>query len=139
MVETYCLYIYRKGSKSYVAQHEVYFLCGFLSLLKPSHALVWKALNTLLAAVVCLTHSCPPLHLTFAVRESASLGIMGAPEVPPLYQETSVSRTANVGTVGMNGQQQSVLNAPAKQSCRRYLFTSASFSNQLNMHTKYVS
>jgi len=35
-----------------------------------------------------LTHFCPPL---------------GAPEVPPLGRETSVSRTANVGTVGMNG------------------------------------
>ena len=29
-------------------------------------------------------------------------GIMGAPEVPPLCRETSVSRTANVGTVGKN-------------------------------------
>ena len=28
---------------------------------------------------------------------------MGAPEVPPLCRETSVSRTANVGTVGKNG------------------------------------
>ena len=25
---------------------------------------------------------------TFAVRETASLGIMGAPQVPPLYRET---------------------------------------------------
>ena len=31
-----------------------------------------------------LTHLCPPLRLTFAVRETASLGIMGAPRVPPL-------------------------------------------------------
>ena len=28
---------------------------------------------------------------------------MGVPEVPPLCPETSVSRTAYVGTVGMNG------------------------------------
>ena len=27
------------------------------------------------------THLCPPLRSTFAVRETASLGIMGAPEV----------------------------------------------------------
>ena len=40
---------------------------------------------------------------TFAVRETTSLGIRGAPEVPPLCRETSVSRTANVGTVGKNG------------------------------------
>ena len=33
-----------------------------------------------------LTHLCQPVRSTFAVRESASLGIMGAPEVqvPPL-------------------------------------------------------
>ena len=30
-------------------------------------------------------------------------GLRGAPEVPPVCRETSVSRTANVGTVGMNG------------------------------------
>ena len=35
-----------------------------------------------------LTHLCPPLRSTFAVRESASLGIMGEPEVPPLCRET---------------------------------------------------
>ena len=34
---------------------------------------------------------------------SSLRGLRGAPEVPPLCQETSVSRTANVGTVGMNG------------------------------------
>ena len=76
-----------------------------------------------------LTHLCPPLRSTFAVRETASLGIKGgtaaplkplrddsdlralsslrglrgAPEGPPLCRETSVSRTANVGTVGKNG------------------------------------
>ena len=30
-----------------------------------------------------LTHLCPPLRSTFAVRETASLGIMGALRVPP--------------------------------------------------------
>ena len=30
-----------------------------------------------------LTHLCPPLRSTFAVRETASLGIMGEPRVPP--------------------------------------------------------
>ena len=39
-----------------------------------------------------------------ALRVLSSLrGLRGAPEVPPLCRETSVSRTANVGTVGMNG------------------------------------
>ena len=38
-----------------------------------------------------LTHLCPPLRSTFAVRETASLGIMGAPRVPPLNpSETKV-------------------------------------------------
>ena len=30
-----------------------------------------------------LTHLCPPLRSTFAVRETASLGIMGVPRLPP--------------------------------------------------------
>ena len=39
-----------------------------------------------------------------ALRALSSLrGLSAAPEVPPLCLETSVSRTANVGTVGMNG------------------------------------
>ena len=33
-----------------------------------------------------LTHICPPLRSTFAVRETASLGIMGAPRVPHYKQ-----------------------------------------------------
>ena len=31
-----------------------------------------------------LTHLCRPVSSTFAVRETASLGIMGEPRVPPL-------------------------------------------------------
>ena len=39
-----------------------------------------------------------------ALRTLSSLrGLWGAPEVPPLCREMSVSPTANVGTVGMNG------------------------------------
>ena len=37
---------------------------------------------------VDLTHLCRPVRSTFAVRETASLGIMGAPRVPPLCRET---------------------------------------------------
>ena len=45
-----------------------------------------------------------PLRDDSALRALPSLrGLMGAPEVPPLCRETSVSRTANVGTVGKNG------------------------------------
>ena len=33
---------------------------------------------------------------------SSQRGLRGAPEVPPLCRETSVSQTANVGTVGKN-------------------------------------
>ena len=37
------------------------------------------------------------------LRALSSLrGLRGSPEVPPLCRETSVSRTANVGTVGIN-------------------------------------
>ena len=61
--------------------------------------------------VTILTHFCPPLRSTFAVRETAPLkplrddsalralsslrGLRGAPAVPPLCRETQ-SRTANV-------------------------------------------
>ena len=45
-----------------------------------------------------------PLRDDNALRTLSSLrGLRGAPEFPPLCRETSVCRTANVGTVGMNG------------------------------------
>ena len=45
-----------------------------------------------------------PLRVDSALRALSSLrGLRGAPAVPPLCRETSVSRTANVGTVGKNG------------------------------------
>ena len=48
------------------------------------------------------THFCPPFKHLLTERLT-SLGIMGEPRVPPLNpSETSVSRTANVGTVGLN-------------------------------------
>ena len=37
-----------------------------------------------------LTHLFPPLRSTFAVRETASLGIMGEPRVPPLNPSESI-------------------------------------------------
>ena len=39
---------------------------------------------------VKLIHLCPPLRSTFAVRETASLGIMGVPRVPPLNPSESI-------------------------------------------------
>ena len=46
---------------------------------------------TLGAEELNLTHLCPPLRSTFAVRETASLGIRGAPRVPSLnHSETIV-------------------------------------------------
>ena len=45
-----------------------------------------------------------PLRLDSALKALSSLrGLRGAPDVPPLCRETSVARTANVGTVGKNG------------------------------------
>ena len=50
-----------------------------------------------------------PLRDDCVLRALSSLRVLsGAPEVPPLYRETSVSRTANVGTVGKNGLKPSV-------------------------------
>ena len=40
--------------------------------------------------LVSLTHLCRPVPSTFAVRETASLGIMGAPRVPPLNPSESI-------------------------------------------------
>ena len=37
-----------------------------------------------------LTHLCRPVRSKFAVRETASLGIMGAPRVPPLNPSESI-------------------------------------------------
>ena len=41
-------------------------------------------ISSLTPRVYTLTHFCPPLRSTFAVRETASLGIMGETRVPPL-------------------------------------------------------
>ena len=49
-----------------------------------------------------------PLRDDSALRTLSSLrGLRGAPEVPPLCREASVSQTANVGTVGKNGLRRS--------------------------------
>ena len=37
-----------------------------------------------------ITHLCRPVRSTFAVRETVSLGIMGAPRVPPLNPSESI-------------------------------------------------
>ena len=37
-----------------------------------------------------LTHLCRPVRSTFAVRETASLGIMGATRMPPLNPSESI-------------------------------------------------
>ena len=51
-----------------------------------------------------LTHLCPPLRSTLAVRETASLDIRGAPRVPPLCRETqSLGQQMLNAPVGING------------------------------------
>ena len=48
-----------------------------------------------------LTHLYPPLRSTFTVRETASLGIMGEPRVPPLNpSETIVMLCRHVMRLG---------------------------------------
>ena len=37
-----------------------------------------------------ISHLCRPVRSTFAVRETASLGIMGEPRVPPLNPSESI-------------------------------------------------
>ena len=41
-------------------------------------------------AWITLTHLCRPVRSTFAVRETASVGIMGEPRVPPLNPSESI-------------------------------------------------
>ena len=64
------------------------------------------------------------------LRALSSLrGLRGAPEAPPLGRETSASRTANVGTVGMNGLKDvgfvipEDLKFPAQVSAHREIFS----------------
>ena len=84
---------------------------------------------------------------SFAVRETASLGIMGEPRVPPctiqqgnwisestivsggfkggtrgapIIPRDAVSRTANVGTVGMNGLIFALLNRRAAELTQNF-------------------
>ena len=40
-----------------------------------------------------LTHLCRPVRSTFAVRETASLGTMGEPRVPPLNPSETIVLT----------------------------------------------
>ena len=51
----------------------------------------------------CHTEKCPTAKNPRTERLSSLRGLRGAPKFPLLCRETSVSRTANVGTVGMNG------------------------------------
>ena len=44
----------------------------------------------------------PAKKTEILTKISGSAPLRGAPEIPPLCRETSVSRTANVGTVGKN-------------------------------------
>ena len=70
------------------------------------------------------------MRSTFAVRETVSLGIMGAPEVPPLCQETkSIGQQMLNATVGING-----LNVGQTQI--RY---ESSPSTQPKKHTPMIS
>ena len=59
--------------------------------------------------------------------------MLAAPEVPPLCRETLVSRTANVGTVGMNGLRRQVRIPEFQQVLYRLAIVSfsltARFSN----------
>ena len=51
-----------------------------------------------------ITHLCRPVRSTFAVRDTASLGIRGAPEVSPLCRETqSLGQQMLNARVGING------------------------------------
>ena len=50
----------------------------------------WLNTRSSFCYVSYLTHLCRPVRSTFAVRETASLGIMGEPRVPPLNPSESI-------------------------------------------------
>ena len=54
--------------------------------------LIWASIMRVFPVWDCgkLTHLCPPLRSTFAVRETASLGIMGTPRVPPFNPSETI-------------------------------------------------
>ena len=49
-----------------------------------------KTEHIVLVTQTMLTHLCQPVRSTFAVRETASLGIMGAPRVTPLNPSVTI-------------------------------------------------
>ena len=80
-----------------IVQGGVIYFHLFLSMKKKIHSIsIGCAVTTLAslgkmgAQLTPLTHLCPPLRSTFAVRETASLGIMGDPRVPPLNPSESI-------------------------------------------------
>ena len=49
-----------------------------------------RSVNKIKTILNSLTHLCRPVRSTFAVRETASLVIMGAPRVPPLSPSETI-------------------------------------------------
>ena len=50
----------------------------------------YTVLMVVVVDVTTLTHLCRPVRSKFAIRETASLGIMGEPRVPPLNPSESI-------------------------------------------------
>ena len=99
---TVCIY-YRRNN--YAPRHQGGSIEGLLTPLE-YHSTLWyrgsplvlhyaerhKPLshNLFFPTKVILTHLCPPFGSTFAVRETASLGIMGEPRVPPINPSETI-------------------------------------------------
>ena len=79
------------------------------------------------------------MRSTFAVRESASFGIMGAPEVPPLCRETqSLGQQMLNAPLGINGLKSNIgLNYSTNQDIfkvKKYAILNIQIKN---IHSKH--
>ena len=88
----------RRDRERYVRVSENFifkYLLSFLITMDPMCQILNKIRNNYTFSILMnlnstLTHLCRTVRSTFAVRETASLGIMGAPRVPPLKPSESI-------------------------------------------------
>ena len=79
-----------------VIHHIIYYFICFFCFLNQCDNVYFSLRQTLHKR---LTHLCWPVRSTSAVRETASLGIMGAPRVPPLNPSESIVLSESFGVV----------------------------------------
>ena len=78
-------------------------VCYFPFLERYRNVYLWAADDKHIICILSdLTHLCLPVRSTFAVRETASLGIMGPPRVPPLNPSELIVLSCDAWCDGKN-------------------------------------